>query len=61
VAVGTLARMQWLGWRGRYPEAADGPLRFVYTYRDGGSAWDAFPEEWRRTARENGRSVRADL
>ena len=59
--LGTLARMQWLAWRGRYPDAAETLLRYVYSYRDGGSAWDAFPEAWRRTARENGRSVVADL
>ena len=57
----TLARMQWLAWRGRYPDAAETLLRWVYSYRDGGSAWDAFPEAWRRTARDNGRSVVADL
>src|SRR5215469_10104993 len=57
----TLARMQWLAWRGRYDEAAEVLLRWVYSYRDGGSAWDAFPETWRQTARENGRSVVADL
>ena len=57
----TLARMQWLAWRGRYPDAAETLLRWVYSYRDGGSAWDAFPEQWRQTARENGRSVVADL
>jgi pimeloyl-ACP methyl ester carboxylesterase len=56
-----LVRMQWLAWRGRYPEAAETLLRWVYSYRDGGSAWDAFPEQWRQTARENGRSVVADL
>ena len=56
-----LARMQWLAWQGRYDDAAAVLLRWVYAYRDGGSAWDAFPEEWRRTARENGRSVVADL
>jgi pimeloyl-ACP methyl ester carboxylesterase len=59
--LGTLARMQWLAWRGRYGQAAETLLRWVYAYRDGGSAWDAFPEQWRRTARENGRSVVADL
>ena len=59
--LGTLARMQWLAWRGRYPEAAETLLHWVYSYRDGGSAWDAFPEQWRQTARENGRSVVADL
>ena len=59
--LGALARMQWLAWRGRYPEAAETLLRWVYGYRGGGSAWDEFPEAWRRTARENGRSVVADL
>ena len=59
--LGTLARMQWLAWQGRYPEAAETLLRWVYSYRDGGSAWDEFPEQWRQTARENGRSVVADL
>jgi pimeloyl-ACP methyl ester carboxylesterase len=56
-----LARMQWLAWLGRYPEAAETLLRWVYAYCDEGSAWDAFPEQWRQTARENGRSVVADL
>ena len=59
--LGALAGMQWLAWRGRYAEAAETLLRWVYSYRDGGSAWDAFPEQWRQTARENGRSVVADL
>jgi len=59
--LGALARMQWLAWRGHYPEAAETLLRWVYSYRDGGSAWDAFPEPWRQTARDNGRSVIADL
>ena len=53
--------MQWLAWRGRHAEAAEVLLRWVYSYRDGGSAWDAFPEQWRQTARENGRPVVADL
>ena len=53
--------VSWLAWRGRYPEAAVTLLRWVYSYRDGGSAWDSFPEAWRQTARENGRSVVADL
>lgn len=57
----TLARMQSLAWQGRYDDAAEVLLRQVYAYRDGDSAWDGFPEEWRRTARENGRSVVADL
>jgi pimeloyl-ACP methyl ester carboxylesterase len=59
--LGALARMQWLAWRGHYPEAAETLLRWVYSYRGGGSAWDAFPEQWRQTARANGESVIADL
>src|SRR5512142_1521286 len=59
--LGALVRMQWLAWRGCYPQAAETLLRWVYSYRDGGSAWDAFPEPWRRIARENGRPVVADL
>ncbi len=59
--LGALATMQWLAWRDRYGEAAETLLRWVYSYRDGGSAWDAFPEAWRQTARDNGRSVIADL
>ena len=60
-ALATLARMEWQARRGRYAEATETLLRFVYAYRDGGSAWDRFPEEWRRTAKENGKSVIADL
>ena len=29
--LGTLARMQWLAWRGRYPQAAEVLLRWVYS------------------------------
>jgi 3-oxoadipate enol-lactonase len=39
--------------RGRQSDAAEALLRSAYTYRDGASAWDAFPEEWRRAGREN--------
>lgn len=60
-ALGMLARMECQARRGRYAEATETLLRFVYAYRDGGSAWDQFPEEWRRTAKENGKSVIADL
>ena len=56
-----LANVQWLAWRGRHDEAAAMLLRHVYAYRDGGSAWDAFPDEWRRIATAYGRSVIADL
>jgi pimeloyl-ACP methyl ester carboxylesterase len=47
--------------RGRYGDAAETLLRAAYRYRDGGSAWDAFPEAWRRIARENGRPAIADF
>ena len=60
-ALSTLAEMQWLAWRGRYDDATEVLLRQVYAYRDGGSAWEAFPDEWRRVAREHGRAVLADL
>jgi pimeloyl-ACP methyl ester carboxylesterase len=36
-------------------------LRATYTYRDGGSAWDAFPAEWREIARQNARPALADF
>jgi pimeloyl-ACP methyl ester carboxylesterase len=56
-----LARMQWLAWQGQYADATEVLLRYVYSYRDGASAWDAFPDEWRQVARRNGRAVIADL
>jgi pimeloyl-ACP methyl ester carboxylesterase len=46
---------------GRNSDAAEALLRSVYAYRDGGSAWDAFPEEWRRACRENAAATLADL
>ena len=59
--VAALARMGWLALRGRKGDAAEVLLRSAYTYRDGGTAWDDFPEEWRRVARENARAVLADF
>ena len=50
-----------LALRGRQSDAAEALLRAAYTYRDGGSAWDAFPEEWRRTGRVNARAALADF
>jgi pimeloyl-ACP methyl ester carboxylesterase len=47
--------------RGRYGDAVETLLRFVYTYRDGGTAWDAFPAEWRWIARDNARPALADF
>jgi pimeloyl-ACP methyl ester carboxylesterase len=56
-----LAKIGSLALRGRDRDAAEVLLRFAYTYRDGGSAWDAFPEEWRRVGRENARAALADF
>jgi 3-oxoadipate enol-lactonase len=55
VAIGSLAL------RGRESDAAVALLRSAYSYRDGGSAWDAFPEEWRRVARDNAKATLADF
>jgi pimeloyl-ACP methyl ester carboxylesterase len=49
----SIARIAALVMRGRRSDAAETLLRSAYGYRDGGTAWDAFPEEWRRAAREN--------
>jgi 3-oxoadipate enol-lactonase len=56
-----LARIGWFALRGRRRDAAETLLRSAYAYRDGGSAWDAFPEEWRRAGRENGRAALVDF
>jgi pimeloyl-ACP methyl ester carboxylesterase len=56
-----LARIGSLVLRGRQGDAAEALLRSAYAYRDGGSAWDAFPEDWRRAGRENARSALADF
>jgi steroid delta-isomerase-like uncharacterized protein len=50
-----------LALRGRQGDAAEALLRFAYTYRDGRSAWHAFPEEWRRAGRENAGAALADF
>ena len=59
--VAALARIGFLALRGRESDAAEVLLRFAYAYRDGGSAWDAFPEEWRRAGRENAGAALADF
>jgi len=59
--VAALARMGWLNWRGQHYEAAATFLRFAYTYREGGTAWCAFPEQWRRTVQENAKAAIADI
>lgn len=50
-----------LALRGRKPDAAEALLRNAYGYRDGGTAWDAFPEQWRRIARDNAAAALADF
>jgi pimeloyl-ACP methyl ester carboxylesterase len=59
--VAAVAKIGSLVVRGRYDEAAEVLLRAAYAYRDGGTAWDAFPEEWRRVGRENARAALADF
>ena len=59
--VAALAKIGTLAVRGRQSAAAEALLRSAYTYRDGGSAWDAFPEEWRRVARANASAALADF
>jgi len=56
-----VAKIGWLTLRGRHSDAAETLLRAAYTYRDGGTAWDAFPEEWRQIARENARPALLDF
>jgi pimeloyl-ACP methyl ester carboxylesterase len=56
-----LAKIGSLALRGRHSDAAEALLRSAYTYRDGLSAWDAFPEEWRRVGRENAQAALADF
>lgn len=56
-----LFKVGWHTLRGREPEAVDTLLRSAYAYRDGGTAWDAFPEEWRRVARQNAKAALADF
>ena len=59
--VAALVKIGSRALRGRHGDAVEVLLRSAYTYRDGGSAWDAFPEEWRRVARENARPALADF
>jgi pimeloyl-ACP methyl ester carboxylesterase len=62
--IGQLAAFSRMGWRlvrGRHSEAVAGFLRFAYSYRDGGTAWDAFPEDWRQAAEQNAHAALADF
>ena len=56
-----LARIGSLVLRGRHGDAAEALLRSAYSYRDGSSAWDTFPEAWRQAARDNARATLADF
>lgn len=59
--VAALVKLAWLVLRNRPGDAAETLLRAAYSYRDGGTAWDAFPEEWRQVARENARAALWDF
>ena len=59
--VATFATIGSLILRGRPSDAAEALLRSAYSYRDGGSAWDTFPEEWRRAGRENAKATLWDF
>jgi pimeloyl-ACP methyl ester carboxylesterase len=61
VQLAAVIKIGWLALRGHDGDAAETLLRAAYTCRDGGTAWDAFPEEWRRIARENARSALLDF
>lgn len=56
-----LAKVRWLAWRGRPTDAVDAFMRWSYTYRNGGSAWDAFPPAWRQATTANARATLADI
>jgi pimeloyl-ACP methyl ester carboxylesterase len=59
--VAALARIGSLTLRRRQRDAAEELLRSAYTYVDGGTAWDAFPEEWRQVGRDNAGAALADF
>jgi pimeloyl-ACP methyl ester carboxylesterase len=59
--VRALATIGSLVLRGRQSDAAEALLRSAYSYRDGGTAWDAFPEEWQRAGRENAKAALWDF
>jgi pimeloyl-ACP methyl ester carboxylesterase len=59
--IAALAKIGSLVLRGHQSDAAEALLRAAYTYRDGQSAWDAFPARWRQVARENAGAALADF
>ena len=56
-----ITKIGLLALLGRQDDAAEALLRAAYSYRGGGSAWDAFPQEWRRIGRENAKRALADF
>jgi pimeloyl-ACP methyl ester carboxylesterase len=60
-SITALAKMGWLALRGHDADAAENFLRWAYAYREGGTAWEALPAEWRRAARDNAKAVLADI
>ena len=56
-----LARIAGFALCGREADAAEALLRAAYGYRDGGSAWDSFPEAWRLAGRANARAALTDF
>ncbi len=59
--IAALGKIGLLAICGRPSDAAEALFRSAYTYRDGRSAWDAFPEEWRQVGRDNARAALADF
>jgi pimeloyl-ACP methyl ester carboxylesterase len=56
-----LASIGWRAMRHRHADAAAALLWSAYAYRDHGSAWDSFPEEWRQAGLDNARATLADF
>ena len=56
-----LAKIGAFALLGRQADATEALLRSAYSYGDGRSAWDAFPEEWRQIAKENAGPALADF
>jgi pimeloyl-ACP methyl ester carboxylesterase len=59
--VAALAKIAVLTLLRRDRAAVETLLRSAYAYRDGGTAWDAFPEDWRQAARDNAKAALADF
>jgi pimeloyl-ACP methyl ester carboxylesterase len=59
--VRTFARIGSFVARGRPGDATEALLRSAYAYREGGTAWDAFPTEWKQIARSNGTATLWDF